>query len=642
MLKTVRKHSRSFLMKLILWGVVASFILTIFLVWGKGRAGISGNPNVVAKVGDTLINNQTFIRLYRNQLSRIRGSLSGEQGKLIKRIVASQILNGLVNQELLVAEAKRLGLFVTQEELTDRILNDYGFKVNGRFIGEKQYAEILRHYGYTVAEFEEAVKKEILVNKLQNLLLDGVVVTPEEVRREFMRRNERVKFSYILVSPEEFLSQVKVSDKQLALYFEENKERYRIPERRKLSFLTLTLASLSYQPKVNDDEIERYYERNIENFRTPERRRASQILFRLPKGASPTEEEKVKKRAEEVLAKLRAGGDFAELAKRYSEDEGTKNLGGDLGLVEKGRLLPELDQALFTMRLGEVSDLIKTKAGYHILKLNEIKRPSHKSVDDPAVRSAIREAIRAEKRRARLANLAKEICTVAKEKKGDLAKAVKSLNLTGVKVETTDLFSKDRSIEQMGIAFPAAEVAFSLKKGALSEPIPLRNGYAIVKVLDIKPSYIPRLSEVRERVEKDFRFSLARRLAETEARKLAKQAKRFGDLTPLGKEVKEVGPATRDQGFGELGDAPILIKNTFSLNVGEIGGPIPVDKGYVVIKIEEKEKPSSEEFLAVREQLARELTNRRQLALLTSLVNRLREETKISINSDLLEKIIGG
>jgi peptidyl-prolyl cis-trans isomerase D len=472
-------------------------------------------------------------------------------------------------------------------------------------------------------------------------LIDSVVVTPEEVRWEFIKRNEQVRISYILVSADGFLPRVKVSDKQLSLYFEQNKERYRLPEMRKLAFLILTEDKFSFHPTVSDEEIERYYERNINNFRTPEERRASHILFRLSPGASAEGRERVKIRMEKVLAEVRAGGDFAELARKYSEDEGTRDLGGDLGFIKQGNLLPELDQALFNIMPGEVSDIIETSAGYHILKLNEIKRSSYKSVTDPEVRSIIREAIRDQKKRTRLTNLAKEIKTVAGDT-GDLSQALSSLNLKDLTVETTEFFSQDKSIEHMGIAFPAAEAAFSLKKDELSDPIPLRNGFAIVKLLDIKPSSIPPLAEVKNKAAEDLKLSQAKKLAHAEARKLTDEAKRRGDLALPGKEVAEAGPATRAEGFGgELADAPVLTKKAFSLKEGEIAGPIPVSKGYAVIKITEKKKPGSEEFLAARDRLAEQLTNERQLALINSVITRLRNEAEIIINNELLEKIIG-
>ena len=641
MLKVIREHSRSFLIKGILWMVVISFILTIFLVWGRGREGFSGSTTAVAMVGGVEISAELFLRLYKENLDRLQQSISGNiEKQWLQQLAASQALNDLVNEEVIIQEAISRGLVVSPEEIRDIIYEV--FQQNGKFIGQERYLEILRasRIYRSEYEYEEAIRRHLYLQKFNSLIIDGVALSEAELKEEFYRQREMVKINYLFFQPASFTDLIEPTEKELAEYYKANQENYREPERRRIGYIQIEPDSLSREVEVSEREVQRYYQTHLEDFKVPVQRRARHILFKVPPSATPEEEEKIRKRAEEVLNRARAEEDFAELAKGYSEDETTAQSGGDLGYFSRGRMVKELDDVLFSMQINDISDLIRTNFGYHIVQLTDIQRAHYQPFSDAEVRERIEKNLRIEKAEQQAEELAKKVYQEASS--GD------DLNAPGkryaLEVKESGFFAKEEQIEGLGILPTLTEPVFSLKVGEVNQPVLTSRGYFVFQLLEKKDSYIPPAEEVEAQVIKDFEEKGGKELAKRRAEEVHELLGENPDLSTVANqqkiELQSPRPFKRGEPIEGLGRAPEVEKRAFAMEVGEASEVVAIDKGFVVFQIVFKEEPTSEEFAQQKEALRETLLQQKQLRWYSAVLTRLRKERKIILNQPLIEKLM--
>ena len=642
MLKVIREHSRSFLIKGILWMVVISFILTIFLVWGRGREGLSGSSNAVAMVGGVEISAELFLRLYKVNLNRLQQSISGSiEQQWLQQLAASQTLNDLVNEEVIIQEAISRGLVVSPEEIRDLIVEKYPvFQQEGKFIGQDRYLEILQAYRISPSEFEEAIRRELYLQKFNSLVIDGVALSEAELKEEFYRQREMVKINYLFFQPASFTELIEPTEKELDEYYKANQEEYREPERRRIAYIQIEPDRLSREVEVSEREVQRYYQTHLEDFMVPVQRRARHILFKVPTSATPEEEENIRKKAEEVLNRARVGEDFAELAKDYSEDETTAQTGGDLGYFSRGRMVKELDDVLFSMQINDISDLIRTNFGYHIVQLTEIQRAHYQPLSDAEVRERIEKIILTQKSQQRAEELAKTVYQEASS--GD------DLNAPGkryaLEVKESGFFAKEEQIEGLGRLPTLTESVFSLKVGEVSQPILTSRGHLVFQLVEKKDSYIPPVEEVKAQVIKDFEEKGGKELAKRRAEEVHEFLGESPDLLAVAEqqniEPQSPRPFKRGEPVEGLGRVPEVEKRAFAMEVGEVSEVVAIDKGFVVFQIVSKEEPTSEEFAQQKQTLRETLLQQKQLQWYTAILTRLREEKKIILNQPLIQKLM--
>jgi len=378
MLDRMRRHKGWLKWSLAL--VCAAFVvfyIPSFLRWGDQAAP----SDSIARVEGSDITAGEFRRIYLAQLQAYRQAYGGNVNEqLLKQLgIEQQILMRMVDERAVLAEAKREGITVSDDEVAKRIVAMPVFQEGGQFVGQQRYEQFLRMQRppMSVSEFEDSLRRSLVMDKLRGALTGWMTVPDAEVAQEYRRRNEKVKVELVTFSADKFRDKVQVSDADLATYFDAHKEQYRIGERRKVRYMLVDVESMRPQIKVTEREIERYYNDNIEMYSTPEQVRASHILFKT-EGKKDAD---VKALAEKVLKEARGGADFAELAKKYSEDEANAKQGGDLDYFSKGRMVPEFDAVAFTMQPGTISDLVKTQFGYHIIKKTGEKPAEAKTFD---------------------------------------------------------------------------------------------------------------------------------------------------------------------------------------------------------------------------------------------------------------------
>jgi peptidyl-prolyl cis-trans isomerase D len=639
MLDRMRRHKGWLKWSLAL--VVLAFILFYIPAFlGKGDSGETGAPSdMVARIEGRDITVGEFRRTYLNQLQYYRNAYGGNMSEqMLKQIgLDQQILQQMVDEQAELAEATRQGIDVTDAELAQQIFSYPAFQENGRFIGQDRYAALLRmrRPPMTVDEFEEALRRSLVVDKLRAALTEWVTISDADVRREFQRRNEKVKLELVSFPADKFRQQATVTDADLGPYFEAHKEQYRIGEKRKIRYLLLDIDAVKAKMPVTEREIERSYNDNSELYSTPEQVRASHILFKT-NGKNDAE---VKAKAEQVLKEAKGGADFAALAKKYSEDEASAKQGGDLDFFAKGKMVPAFDEVAFALEPGQISDLVKTQYGYHIIKVTDKKPASTRSLDE--VRAQIADELGYERAQARAgddaAAMEHDIRTPA-----DLDKVAAA---RGLRVQESGFFARDEPILGLGPSPQAAAEAFGLTPGQVSGGVPVSRGYAFLTVTGTQAPRLPALDEVKDRVREDVTKEKAKVLAQQKAAAAAATLKGAADFAKAAKaaglDVKTTDLVARDAPLPDLGVSPQVDEVAFSLPAGAVSDPIVTDNAVAVVRVVEHKVPTPAEYAAARDQLRDELLNDRRGRFFSAYMVKAKQKMKIEVNRENLRRVVG-
>jgi peptidyl-prolyl cis-trans isomerase D len=615
--------------------VIVAFI-ALYLPDFMGPAGASLD-NEVANVEGISISAQQFQQTYQMQERVYRAQLGGQYNPaLLKQLgLDEMVLQRLIQDTLLVVDAERQGLTVTDQEVTEQITEMPNLQANGQFIGKQAYVRLLREQGITPQQFENQVRRGLLVDKLQGLLMDGVVVDSEEIEQEYRRRNEKANLEYIFVARSRFEDQIEVTDADVSMFYEEVKEDYKLPIQRKLRYMTLDAQSFIASVQVTEREIERYYNQNIHMYETPEQVGASHILLKT----AEKDEEEVRRQAEDVLAQVKAGGDFAELAKKYSEDTSAES-GGSLGMFGRGEMVPEFEQAAFSMQPGEVSDLVKTTYGFHIIKVDQRQAPMMRPLD--SVKDEILNTLRQEKAQ-RLVEEAVENANVYLANMDSLQALAQRYEK--VALQETDFVGREDMIPQLGNSPQARELAFEQEIGKVSPPIRVSNGYVFFEVMEEREPRIPPLEEIEDRVRADLKqkkaMEQALSLAEETAKKLAEGSDPEQTAQAAELELKTSESFLRTGQISEAGKSPGVQEAAFAIELNTFSDPIRADNGYVLLQVTERSGFSDEEFAEKKGEFKEQFINEKKQRAWSSYLQELSRRYTVQINRDLIRQITG-
>jgi peptidyl-prolyl cis-trans isomerase D len=392
MLDRMRRHKAW--LKWSLGVVVVTFVLLYVPSFLTPPGAGAALTDAVASVEGNRITVLAYQRAYEGQVAQLRQSM-GEQfsDQMIKQFgLPQRIIQQLVGEEAILVEAQRLGFRVSDAELSERIQRMPQLQENGRFVGYDKYRMFIAYQRppLRVDEFEDAVRKSIVMEKFQTAATAWVRVTDSEADEEYRRRNEKVKLDLAVFTANQFRAKVQATDADLQARFDANKDSYRLPEKRRVRFLALDQDVLKRNMTATNEEVAARYQQNIAMYETPEQVRASHILFKT----EGKDDAAVKKTAEGVLKQVKSGGDFAKLAKQYSED-GSKDNGGDLDFFGRGRMVKEFDEFSFSAKPGQISDLVKTQFGYHIIKVTDRRAAATRQMAE--VRGVLEDQIKTEK-----------------------------------------------------------------------------------------------------------------------------------------------------------------------------------------------------------------------------------------------------
>jgi len=615
--------------------VILAFIVLYIPSFLKSDA--AANSDVVASVEGRDITVGRFRAAYQRQMQAYRAQFGGNvDEKMLKQLgIDQRIVQQMIEEETALAEASKLGITATDEEVRTRIASMPGLQENGQFIGEQRYRQLLQMQTppLTVSDFEDQIRRAITIEKLRSALTNWITVTDKEVEDEFQRRNEKVKLAIVAFAADKFREGLDASDAELTAYYDAHKNDLKVPEKRKVRYALVDTQALRNTITVSADDVKRYYEDNEQQYSTPEQVRASHILFKT----DGKNDDAVKKQAEEVLAKAKSGADFAKLATEYSQDDASKVKGGDLDFFPKGQMVPEFDKAVFSMKVGEISDLVKSQFGYHIIKLVDKKPAAKKTLDE--VRAQIEDQLKWERAQAEAQRVADDVAGKLK-KPADFDGYAKGRGLT---VGESAMFSREEPIAGLGMAPAVAERAFDLKEGEVSEPIRTQQGFAFITVTGKQDSYIPKLDEVKAKVREEVIKKKAADVAREKAASIGAQMK-SGDFNAAAKaaglEVKTTDFISRGGTLPGIGTSPAVDAVAFTLQPNQVSDPIATDNGTVIVKVLERQDPAPADLASGKSSIKNDMLNESRQRFYSAYMTKARDRMKVKVNRELLAQLV--
>jgi len=633
MLDRMRRHKGWLKWSLAL--VIVAFVYLYIPSFMKQE--VAGNSEVVASVEGREITVGRFRQAYQRQMQAYRSQFGGNvDERMLKQLgIDQRIVQQMLEEESGLAEAARLGISVTDEEVRTRIATMPGLMENGQFIGEDRYKQLLQIQNppMTPNEFEEQIRRSATLEKFHAALTNWITVSDKELEDEYKRRNEKVKLAVVSFPADKFREGLDATDAELNTYYEAHKAELKIPEKRKVKYALVDMQAIRNRTQVSADDIQRSYEDNKQQYSTPEQVRASHILLKTEGKDDAT----VKKQAEELLAKVKGGADFAKLATQFSEDDASKVKGGDLDFFGKGQMVPEFDKAAFSMKPGEISDLVKSQYGYHIIKVTDKKAATTKSLDE--VRAQIEDQIKWDRAQTEAQRIADDVGKSLK-KPTDIDTVAKGRGLT---VGESSLFSKDEPIAGLGMAPSVSQRAFELKEGEVSEGIRTPQGFAFITLTGRQDAYVPKLDEVKAKVRDEVLKKKATDVARQKAVSVGAQMK-SGDFNAAAKaaglEVKTTDFILRGAPVGDIGVSPAVDTVAFAMQPNAVSDPIVTDNGTVIVKVLERQDPPATDVTTGKATLRTELVNERRNRFYASYMTKARERMKVNINRELIAQLV--
>jgi len=635
MLDRMRRHKAW--LKWSLGIVVAAFIL-LYIPSFLSPPTVGAAPgDMLASVEGRVITVGTWQRAYQQQVSALQSQYGGAiNDQMLRQLgIAQQVLQQLIDEEAMSAEADRLDLTVTNGELRERILRLPMLQLNGEFVGDARYRQFLAQQRppMTPADFENLLRQSLQAEKLQDAVTGWITVTDAEAATEYRRRNEKVKLELAVFTADQFREGLEASQAELDQYFAEHREDYRVPDKRRVRYLAVDPEALRSTVAVTDSEIEARYRENIGIYSTPEQVRASHILFKT----ADADEAAVRARAESVLARVKAGEDFAALAREFSEDEGSKEGGGDLDYFGRGAMVPAFETAAWALEVGQTSDLVQSEFGFHIIRVTDKKAATTRTLAE--VRAQIEDQLKWEKAQQAASTLATEL-----EGEIDDPSDLDRVALArGLQVSDSGLFSREEPLAGLGFAPTVAAEAFQMEPGSVSGLLRTTQGFAFITVEEVKASYLPELMEVTDAVRQDVIRTKAVALARTRAEALARASGNFSSAARAqGVTVKTTELITRDTPLPDVGVSKAVDTAVFALKAGEKTGPIVTDNAVVVARVTEREDVTEDAVTTGVPALRNEMRQQQRNAFFAAYMNKAKQNMDIRFNETALGVVLGG
>ena len=632
MLSLFRRKQKG--LKWTLWVVIfvlSGGMILLFVDPPTGR-GTSLGTRDIAVVAGTTISAREFRRNYQQAYEFFRRNYGGNQDpRILKQMgLHTQVLNQLINQYAVLYEAQRLGLRVTAEEITQRISSRPDFQENGSFIGTERYKQILILNHLSTTEFENSVRLEVGAEKLSRVLTDGIFSTPDEVRQRFLEQDQEIQLRYALIDPKKLVPK-KVKDEELLTYYSQNRQNYELPEQREIQYIQVSF-------KLQEVTLtEQQIQTRMASISEIQEVRASHVLISTTE--NPEAEAKARREAEELLREVRAGADFAEIAKKHSDDKASGAKGGDLGFFERGRMVPEFEEVAFSLDPGQIGHLVRSQLGFHIIKVTDARKIDRRALAESQLRQE-------EERRTAL-NLATKIRYQARS--GTSLEVLAEQN--ELEVEKSPFFGLGDVISALTVRSDFNQQVFTLRQGEVMEaPYNTGDGFLVAKLTGTKDPEEADFKSVKEHVLRDFKSSRGEELAREKAFTLSKAAQKGSGLRKAAGKARIKVTATnlfkRDTSIDDkLGLAREIHELAFRMEKGEVGPPVSVSNNYVVFEIAGKKQIDESKFEQEKLKLREELTQQKRgeffAAWMQKVVQNLHEENRIEINNKLVDLIVG-
>jgi len=641
--------------KFVLGGILV--VICVSMAWyvlpGGGGTSVFGSntpqKGVVASVAGEDVTTLE-VQKQAQQMVQQQFPRGGAQTNMLMPFFAQRAYDNLINEKVMLSEANRMGLQVSDAEVREEL--EHGpyaatFFPGGKFIGDEEYKNLLGSHDLTPPQFEHLVGNGILERKLEKLVASSATVTDAEVRQQFEKENTKVKFEYAVIKKDDILKSLHPAEAELKAFYDRNKQTYvnSIPEKRQLKYVVLDNTKMLAQTQVTQQDLASYYDQHRDEYRVPEQVNVRHILFKTP---APGPDGKVdqkavdaaRAKAEDVLKQVKAGGNFADLAKRFSEDTTAKE-GGTLGWIGHGAgIAPEFERVAFSLPKGGTSDLVKSNFGFHIIHVDDKQEAHVKTLDE--VKSQIEPLIKQQKAGEAAQHAADQLSADAKSTSLEKAAAAK-----GLQVISTDFVTSKDTLPGIGSDPQFMTAAFGQAPNSPPDEAQLHQGWAIYQVTAVKPPATPTFEEIRSRVEQEFKNERAAQLLTQKTQELSDRAKADHDLKKAAKELgatyKTSDLVLPDGQVPDIGSMTGPAAVAFTLKPGEISGPINSGDNGAVLTVTDRQAPTEQDFAAKKDQIRETLTQKKQNEAfglyLETLRQNLEKSGKIKINQAELQTL---
>ncbi|MEJ2645445.1 MAG: SurA N-terminal domain-containing protein [Gammaproteobacteria bacterium] len=582
----------------IAWIIVGALVL-VFALWGIDSYIKSEAKVYAAQVNGVEISVPEFQRALENQRQRLRQALGDNYDSIVNsKELRKRVLDQLIEQELLVQAANRAGMTISRPLLAARIRSIDAFQEKGKF-SEARYQQLLSRQGMPIPVFEAQMRRSMLINQLAAGIVDTASVSDYGLNRIYALQDQERKLAYLVIPSDRFKSQVKVSDAEIAAYYKQHQSEFMAPAKVQLAYLELDINEIAAQEKVSEDALKEAYKNQQSQFVTQAQRQVRHILIAVPKDADKKEVDKAHRKAEDILKKLHDGASFAALAKKYSDDPGSADKGGDLGWIQQGEMVAPFDKAAFSLKKDQISGLVRTRYGFHIIEVTGI-RPSHQqSFAD--VRSQLAEQLRRQKAENDFYDKQQKLANLTFEHPDTLEPAAKALGLT---IKHTDWITRDQG---SGIAKDAKirAAAFGhsvLNGGNNSDPITLGKNHLVVLRDDkSEPAKQLTLEQVHDKIAAQLKAQKEQQRAREEGEAMVAKLRKGTSLDDI---AKQLNLKVMDPGFIKRGDAQdpdAIVRKAFELPHPAAGGSSVAglgmgSKGYALVEVSEVKDGNSKKL----------------------------------------------
>jgi peptidyl-prolyl cis-trans isomerase D len=643
--------------KIILSGIllVICGAMVITFIPGGLTSELTGTPGkgVVAKVDGGDISADE-VRQTARQMAQQDAQRYGEMAAKIMPFLIQQetvrAVDQMINRQALLSEAGRMGLRVTPGEVKDELQHGrYAatFFPGGNFIGQVEYEDMLQRANLTPTKFEESVGNDILLTKLQALISGSASVSEAEIHEQFIKQNAKVKFDYAILKQDDLRKGLHPTDPELKAFYESHKASYAnsVPEKRKVKYAVIETGKAAADVQLTAEDLRAYYDQHRDQYRMPEQVKVSHILIKTPlPGPDGKVDEKgvaeAQRRAEDLLKQLKSGAKLEDLAKKYSEDPGSAKQGGSLGWIGKGQTVPEFEKTAFSLPKGQISDLVKSSYGFHLIRVDDKQEAHLKTIDE--VKAEIEPVLKHQKGQQIAQKKADGLLKQARAQGLDAAATAQS-----VSVITSDFFARKDVLPGLGPATQFMDAVFSEVENSPPDVAPASQGIVVFQLLGIKPAATPTFAEIRSRVEDEFKNERSSTLLSQKMQELSDRAKAEHDLK---RAANELGATVKTSDFvlpeGQVPDVGSMsgpASVAFTMKPGEISGPINSGSNAVVLAVLENQQPSEADFAAKRDQLRDQLLLGKQQErfglFVSSLVNEMTRSGKIKKNEEEIKAL---
>lgn len=631
MLNFMRKHAGSWMIKALLGAIIVVFVF--FYGWGFKEK----RANTVASVNHTRISIGEYQKHYKDLINYYR-NIDGFSPQLIETLNLKQkALDSLINKLLILQEAKKLDITVGKEELQRHIAQMPYFQKDGHF-DNTAYLRFLKYNRTKPNEFEEKLRQDLLTEKLKNLIQDSVKLSEQEIYDNYAVKNEEININFIQFNPDRFKDKINPSQKKIEDYFSNNSAQFRVSPQVKVSYLCFDEKNFLKMTKILPQDINDYYKSNLRQFHQPKMVKARHILIKTTPQDGPEVIANKKRKGGGILKEAEKSKDFPSLAKKYSEGPSAKQ-GGNLGYIRKGQTVKPFEDTVFSLKKGEISPLVKTKFGFHIIKVDEIKQAGTKSLEE--AREEIVSRLKKEKAKQMSVEMAEEVAGQIYQD-NDLKKIAKE---KGLSLKETDYFTRRDNIPKIGKDNIFASAAFSLEQDEVSPLIESNGKYYFIKLIEKLPSHIPKLPEVSAKIKTILIDNEALEKARKNAEESLVQLKNNegGDISSLASrlqiKLEGTGPFKRAGEYvPRIGNAGEVKHASFSLTPQHtcFEKVIHTNGAYFIICLKEKKDIEKEAYKKAKNKFSEMLLNQKQESAFNNWLDYLRNEADVKINKNRL------